>query len=94
MKPLRIKNLKKKFKDTVAINGVNLEIEEGKITGIIGRSGSGKSTLLRMINRLIEPTEGTIEFNDTIITDIKGKALRKWRSECAMIFQQFNLLID
>ena len=60
MKPLRIKNLKKKFKDTVAINGVNLEIEEGKITGIIGRSGSGKSTLLRMINRLIEPTEGTI----------------------------------
>ena len=92
MKPLRIKNLKKKFKDTVAINGVNLEIEEGKITGIIGRSGSGKSTLLRMINRLIEPTEGTIEFNETIITDIKGKALRKWRSECAMIFQQFNLV--
>ena len=92
MKPLRIKNLKKKFKDTVAINGVNLEIEEGKITGIIGRSGSGKSTLLRMINRLIEPTEGTIEFNDIIITDIKGKALRKWRSECAMIFQQFNLV--
>jgi len=92
MKPLRIKNLKKKFKDTVAINAVNLEIEEGKITGIIGRSGSGKSTLLRMINRLIEPTEGTIEFNDTIITDIKGKALRKWRSECAMIFQQFNLV--
>jgi phosphonate transport system ATP-binding protein len=92
MKPLRIKNLKKKFKDTVAINGINLEIEEGKITGIIGRSGSGKSTLLRMINRLIEPTEGTIEFNNTIITDIKGKALRKWRSECAMIFQQFNLV--
>ena len=92
MKPLRIKNLKKKFKDTVAINGINLEIEEGKITGIIGRSGSGKSTLLRMINRLIEPTEGTIEFNDKIITDIKGKALRKWRSECAMIFQQFNLV--
>ena len=92
MKPLKIKNLKKKFKDTVAINGVNLEIEERKITGIIGRSGSGKSTLLRMINRLVEPTEGTVEFNDTIITDIKGKALRKWRSECAMIFQQFNLV--
>ena len=92
MKTLRIKNLKKKFKDTVAINGINLEIEHGKITGIIGRSGSGKSTLLRMINRLIEPTEGTIEYNDVIITDISGKALRKWRSECAMIFQQFNLV--
>ena len=92
MKSLRIKNLKKKFKNNVAINGISLEIEEGKITGIIGKSGSGKSTLLRMINRLIEPTEGTIEYNETIITDIKGKALRKWRSECAMIFQQFNLV--
>ena len=92
MKPLKIKNLKKKFKDTVAINNINLEIEQGKITGIIGRSGSGKSTLLRMINRLIEPTEGSIEFNDIIITDIRGKALRRWRSKCAMIFQQFNLV--
>ena len=92
MKPLRIKNLKKKFKDTVAINNINLEVEQGKITGIIGRSGSGKSTLLRMINRLIEPTEGSIEFNGIIITDIRGKALRRWRSECAMIFQQFNLV--
>ncbi len=92
MKPLKIKNLKKNFKSTVAINGVNLEIEEGKITGIIGRSGSGKSTLLRMINRLIDPSEGSIEFNDKIITNIKGKELRKWRSECAMIFQQFNLV--
>ena len=92
MKPLKIKNLKKKFKDTVAINNINLEIEQGKITGIIGRSGSGKSTLLRMINRLIEPTQGSIEFNDIIITDIRGKALRRWRSKCAMIFQQFNLV--
>ena len=92
MKPIKIKNLKKKFKDTVAINNINLEIEQGKITGIIGRSGSGKSTLLRMINRLIEPTEGSIEFNDIIITDIRGKALRRWRSKCAMIFQQFNLV--
>ena len=92
MKPLRIKNLKKKFKDTVAINNINLEVEQGKITGIIGRSGSGKSTLLRMINRLIEPTEGSIEFNGIIITDIRGKALRWWRAECAMIFQQFNLV--
>ena len=92
MKPLKIKNLKKNFKNTVAINGVNLEIEEGKVTGIIGRSGSGKSTLLRMINRLVDPSEGSIEFNNKIITNMKGKELRKWRSECAMIFQQFNLV--
>ena len=92
MKSLRIKNLKKKFKNTIAVNGINIEIDEGKIIGIIGRSGSGKSTLLRMINRLVDPTEGTIEFDDIKVSSIKGRALRKWRSECAMIFQQFNLV--
>ena len=92
MKSLKIINLKKKFKNINAVNGISLEINEGEIIGIIGRSGAGKSTLLRMINRLIEPSEGFIEFNDINITSLKGKALRKWRSECAMIFQQFNLV--
>jgi phosphonate transport system ATP-binding protein len=45
-----------------------------------------------MINRLIDPSEGSIEFNDINITSLKGRSLRKWRSECAMIFQQFNLV--
>ena len=92
MKSLKIKNLKKKFKDISAVNDINLEIKEGKIIGIIGRSGAGKSTLLRMINRLIDPSEGSIEFNGINITSLKGRSLRKWRSECAMIFQQFNLV--
>ena len=92
MKSLKIKNLKKKFKDISAVNDINLEIKEGKIIGIIGRSGAGKSTLLRMINRLVDPSEGSIEFNDINITSLKGGSLRKWRSECAMIFQQFNLV--
>ena len=92
MKSLKIKNLKKKFKDISSVNDINLEIKEGKIIGIIGRSGAGKSTLLRMINRLVDPSEGSIEFNDINITSLKGRSLRKWRSECAMIFQQFNLV--
>ena len=92
MKSLRIKNLKKKFKNTIAVNGINIEIDEGKIIGIIGRYGAGKSTLLRMINRLVDPSEGSIEFNEVKITSIKGRALREWRSKCAMIFQQFNLV--
>ncbi len=92
MKSLKITNLKKRFKNINAVNGISLEINEGEIIGIIGRSGAGKSTLLRMINRLVEPSEGSIEFNDINITSLKGKALRKWRSECAMIFQQFNLV--
>ena len=92
MKSLKITNLKKRFKNINAVNGISLEINEGEIIGIIGRSGAGKSTLLRMINRLVEPSEGAVEFNDINITSLKGKALRKWRSECAMIFQQFNLV--
>lgn len=92
MKSLKIINLKKKFKNINAISDISLEINEGEIIGIIGRSGAGKSTLLRMINRLVEPSEGSVEFNDINITSLKGKALRKWRSECAMIFQQFNLV--
>ena len=90
MKSLKITNLKKRFKNINAVNGISLEINEGEIIGIIGRSGAGKSTLLRMINRLVEPSEGSIEFDDINITSLKGKALRKWRSECAMIFQQFK----
>ena len=92
MKSLKITNLKKRFKNINAVNGISLEINEGEIIGIIGRSGAGKSTLLRMINRLVQPSEGSVEFNDINITSLKGKALRKWRSECAMIFQQFNLV--
>ena len=60
--------------------------------GIIGRSGAGKSTLLRMINRMIEPSEGQISFQGTGITGLRGKALRQWRARTAMIFQQFNLV--
>jgi len=58
----------------------------------VGRSGAGKSTLLRMINRLVEPTGGSITFEDADFTALRGKALRDWRARCAMIFQQFNLV--
>src|SRR3984885_12634948 len=62
------------------------------MTGIIGRSGAGKSTLLRLINRMIEPTEGVIRADGVDITALRGKALRRWRARTAMIFQQFNLI--
>lgn len=89
---LRLESLIKRFDTVSAVDSVDLEIPAGQMVGIIGRSGAGKSTLLRLINRLIDPSEGRIYFNDTEVTALKGKALRQWRATCAMIFQQFHLV--
>jgi phosphonate transport system ATP-binding protein len=89
---LQIQNLTKAFGATRAVNGVSLEIPEGQMVGIIGRSGAGKSTLLRLVNRLLEPTAGSILCDGTDVTALKGRALLAWRADCAMIFQQFNLV--
>ncbi len=62
------------------------------MVGVIGRSGAGKSTLLRMINRLADPSEGTIHFGDVEVSSLRGAGLRNWQRDCAMIFQQFNLV--
>ncbi|MEZ2127034.1 MULTISPECIES: phosphonate ABC transporter ATP-binding protein [unclassified Sinorhizobium] len=89
---LELYSLKKTFGQTHAVDGVDLSIEAGQMVGIIGRSGAGKSTLLRLINRLIDPTSGTITFNGQDITKLRGRELRLWRASCAMVFQQFNLV--
>ncbi|PQA72990.1 phosphonate ABC transporter ATP-binding protein [Brucella oryzae] len=85
-------NAPRRYNDKVAVSGVDLEIEPGTFVGIIGRSGAGKSTLLRMINRLVEPSEGTIHWDGRDVTGLKGSGLRDWRAQCAMIFQHFNLV--
>ncbi len=85
-------HLSRRFGATLAVADANLRVEAGEMTGIIGRSGAGKSTLLRMINRLIEPTEGTISADGVDVTHLAGGALREWRARTAMIFQQFNLV--
>jgi phosphonate transport system ATP-binding protein len=59
---------------------------------VIGLSGSGKSTLLRCINRLIDPTEGRIVWDDADITQASGADLRRLRRHIGMVFQQFNLV--
>ncbi|MCG8508664.1 MAG: phosphonate ABC transporter ATP-binding protein [Rhodospirillales bacterium] len=89
---LKVEELVKVFGDTRAVDGISLEIPRGQMVGVIGRSGAGKSTLLRLINRLIEPTVGRIQFDGTDITGLRGRALRDWRARCAMVFQQFNLV--
>lgn len=75
-----------------ALSGIDLAVPAGTVLGVIGRSGAGKSTLLRMLNRLSDATEGTITYDGKDVTGRKGAAKRSWQSECAMIFQQFNLV--
>jgi phosphonate transport system ATP-binding protein len=88
---LELKSVSKSFGAKLAVNDVSLTIPAGSMVGIIGRSGAGKSTLLRLINRLCEPTQGEIHWQNSDVSRLKGKALRDWRSRCGMVFQQFNL---
>lgn len=89
---LKIQKVTRRFGNKTAVDAVDVEIGDSQMVGIIGRSGAGKSTLLRMINRLIDPSEGTISFADRQVSALRGAALRTWQRDCAMIFQQFNLV--
>jgi phosphonate transport system ATP-binding protein len=89
---LEIIGLTRRFGTVTAVDAVTLAIPRGQMVGIIGRSGAGKSTLLRLINRLVEPSEGRIVFEGRDVSALRGRALRDWRTNCAMIFQQFNLV--
>ncbi|MDN2565903.1 phosphonate ABC transporter ATP-binding protein [Aquibium sp. A9E412] len=89
---LEIRDVTRRFGKTVAVDAVSLDIAQGQMVGIIGRSGAGKSTLLRMINRLIAPSDGSIRFHGVEVSRLNGTALRRWQRDCAMIFQQFNLV--
>jgi phosphonate transport system ATP-binding protein len=89
---LEFQKLTKRFADKTAVDAVTLSIPPGQMVGVIGRSGAGKSTLLRMINRLNDATSGRMLFEGRDITALKGRDLRQWRNECAMVFQQFNLV--
>lgn len=87
-----LKNVTRRFGNKTAVDSVTLDIPQGQMVGIIGRSGAGKSTLLRMINRLQEPSSGSIHFDGAEVSRLRGKGLRNWQRDCAMIFQQFNLV--
>ncbi|ARO28185.1 phosphonate ABC transporter ATP-binding protein PhnC [Rhizobium sp. NXC14] len=87
-----LKDVTRRFGKKLAVDAVTLTIPQGQMVGIIGRSGAGKSTLLRMINRLQEPSSGSIHFAGVEVSGFRGQALRNWQRDCAMIFQQFNLV--
>ena len=76
----------------VALKNIDLEVAKGDIMGIIGYSGAGKSTLIRIINRLEEPTSGTLFVDGVNMLGLKQKELQMQRQKIGMIFQHFNLL--
>ena len=73
--------------DVHAVDGVDLEVYQGETVGLVGETGCGKSTLARVIMRLYESTEGTIEFDGRDITRLKGGELRELRRDMQMVFQ-------
>lgn len=89
---LEVESVTKKFDDNVAVHELSFSAEEPQIIGIIGRSGAGKSTFLRMMNRLTDATSGELRVDGTDVLALKGRAKMDWQRECAMIFQQFNLV--
>ena len=80
--------------DVQALKEVSLSVEEGEIFGVIGLSGAGKSTLVRCINLLERPESGQIRIGDRDISALSERELRLERQNIAMIFQQFNLLMQ
>ena len=98
MVEIEVKHLSKTFEQkgiTVhALQDINLNIESGDIYGIIGMSGAGKSTLVRCLNYLERPTEGEVLIEGKDLGSLNEKGLREQRSDIAMIFQHFNLLMQ
>ncbi|MEO1457560.1 MAG: phosphonate ABC transporter ATP-binding protein [Pseudomonadota bacterium] len=89
---LEVRNVTKLFGAVSAVKGLSFTVEEPQIIGIIGRSGAGKSTFLRMMNRMTDATGGEIVVDGTDVLGLRGRAKMDWQRNCAMIFQQFNLV--
>ena len=98
MSEIEVKHLSKAFEQNgvrvEALKNINLTIQAGDIYGIIGMSGAGKSTLVRCLNYLERPTDGQVVIEGKDLGSLSEKELRKQRSDIAMIFQHFNLLMQ
>lgn len=92
---VRVADVRKEYGESVALDGVSLEIHAGEAVAVMGPSGSGKSTLLSMVAGLDRPTSGSVVVHgdDLGSLDEKGLALYR-RRRIGMIFQFFNLLDD
>lgn len=90
---LRIQGLTKAYKPGIPVlKGIDLDFAGHGMTAIIGPSGTGKSTLVRVINRLVDPTEGAILFKGEDLAKVEGRRLREARRRIGMVFQEYNLI--
>jgi len=90
---LRIQGLSKRYPTgDVALTAVDLEVPAGQVMALIGPSGAGKSTLIRCVNRLVEPTSGTVQLDGVEISSLGTTALRRARRRMGMIFQEYALV--
>ncbi|HTN33087.1 MAG TPA: phosphonate ABC transporter ATP-binding protein [Marinobacter sp.] len=90
---LEITSLVKRYgNNDPVLKGLDLAVEGSSVVSIVGASGAGKSTLLRCINRLVEPTSGSIKLNGQELVNLRGSELRNSRRRIGMIFQGFNLI--
>lgn len=90
---LELRNLEKRYATgDLALKGVNLHVAAGEVVGLIGPSGAGKSTLIRCVNRLVEPSAGTVLLDGEDLTALSGSALRRARRQIGMIFQEYALV--
>lgn len=89
---LQIKDLNKKFNETLVLENISFKVNHGEIYGVIGKSGAGKSTLIRCVNLLEIPSGGCVIIDDIDLTTLSTKKLRRERRQIGMIFQHFNLL--
>jgi phosphonate transport system ATP-binding protein len=90
---LQIKSLTKRYRTgDLALKGIDLDVPDGQVMALIGPSGAGKSTVIRCINRLVEPTAGTITLNGTEIVALRSGDLRRMRRRMGMIFQEYALV--
>ncbi|HEY5795549.1 MAG TPA: ATP-binding cassette domain-containing protein, partial [Bosea sp. (in: a-proteobacteria)] len=90
---LVIRNLVKEYRPgQPVLRDISLTVSEPGIVAIIGPSGTGKSTLIRCINRLVDPTSGSIMLGGTDLAKLQGEALRQARRRLGMVFQEYNLV--
>ena len=90
---LNISNLYKRYPTgDEALKKVTLDIPDGQVLALIGPSGAGKSTLIRCVNRLVEPSSGSIKLNNTELTTLSAGSLRAQRRRMGMIFQEYALV--